>query len=110
MTHLQKHGIQFALDDFGTGYASLKYLADLPFQYLKIDKRFIAGLGHTKANDVIVDAVLDLAKGLHMKVIAEGVETREQYETLYQKGCDYFQGWHFGRPNESLQEPLKHPL
>ena len=110
MTHLQKHGIQFALDDFGTGYASLKYLADLPFQYLKIDKRFIAGLGHIKANEVIVDAVLDLAKGLHMKVIAEGVETRKQYEILYQKGCDYFQGWYFGRPNESLQEPLKHPL
>ena len=110
MTHLQEYGIQFALDDFGTGYASLKYLADLPFQYLKIDKRFIAGLGHIKANEVIVDAVLDLAKGLHMKVIAEGVETQEQYEILYQKGCDYFQGWYFGRPNESLQEPLKHPL
>ena len=110
MLHLQNHGIQFALDDFGTGYASLKYLADLPFQYLKIDKRFISGLGEQKANEVIVDAILDLAKGLHMKVIAEGVETREQYEMLYQKGCSYFQGWYFGRPSESLQEPLKDPL
>ena len=110
MLHLQKHGIQFALDDFGTGYASLKYLADLPFQYLKIDKRFISGLGEQKANEVIVDAILDLAEGLHMKVIAEGVETREQYEMLYQKGCGYFQGWYFGRPSESLQEPLKDSL
>ena len=110
MIRLQQHGVQFALDDFGTGYASLKYLADLPFQYLKIDKRFIAGLGEIKANEVIVDAVLDLAKGLNMKVIAEGVETKEQFEILYKKGCGYFQGWYFGRPNESLQEPLKHPL
>ncbi len=110
MIRLQKHGVKFALDDFGTGYASLKYLADLPFQYLKIDKRFIAGLGGLKANEVIVDAILDLAKGLHMKVIAEGVETKEQYELLYQKGCGYFQGWYFGRPSESLQDPLKHPL
>lgn len=102
MLHLQKHGIQFALDDFGTGYASLKYLADLPFQYLKIDQRFIAGLGEIKANEVIVDAILDLARGLHIKVIAEGVETREQYEILYQKGCGYFQGWYFGKPSESI--------
>ena len=108
MIHLQKKGIQFALDDFGTGYASLKYLADLPFQYLKIDKRFIAGLGEIKANEVIVDAILDLARGLHINVIAEGVETREQYEILYQKGCGYFQGWYFGRPSKILQEPLKY--
>ena len=102
MLHLQKYGIQFALDDFGTGYASLKYLADLPFQYLKIDKKFISGLGVLKASEVIVDAVLDLARGLHMKVIAEGVETREQYEILYQKGCGYFQGWYFGKPSKSI--------
>jgi hypothetical protein len=103
MTQLQNHGVQFALDDFGTGYASLKYLADLPFQYLKIDKRFISGLGSNKANEVIVDAVLDLAKGLNMKVIAEGVETQEQFEILHAKGCGYFQGWYFGRPSRTLQ-------
>lgn len=107
MLHLQKHGIQFALDDFGTGYASLKYLGDLPFQYLKIDKNFVSGLGELNASEVIVDAILDLARGLHMKVIAEGVETREQYEILFQKGCGYFQGWYFGKPSENLQEPLK---
>jgi len=103
MTQLQSHGIQFALDDFGTGYASLKYLADLPFQYIKIDKRFVSGLGDLKANEVIVDAVLDLAKGLNMKVIAEGVETQEQFEILHAKGCGYFQGWYFGRPSRTLQ-------
>jgi diguanylate cyclase (GGDEF)-like protein/PAS domain S-box-containing protein len=102
MIHLHKHGIQFALDDFGTGYASLRYLADLPFQYLKIDRIFISGLGQLKVNEVIVDAILDLAKGLKMKAIAEGVETREQYEILCQKGCEYFQGWYFGKPSESI--------
>jgi EAL domain-containing protein (putative c-di-GMP-specific phosphodiesterase class I) len=103
MTQLQNHGVQFALDDFGTGYASLKYLADLPFQYLKIDKQFVSGLGDLKANEVIVDAILDLAKGLNMKVIAEGVETQVQFEILHAKGCGYFQGWYFGRPSRTLQ-------
>jgi EAL domain-containing protein (putative c-di-GMP-specific phosphodiesterase class I) len=103
MTQLQNYGVQFLLDDFGTGYASLKYLADLPFQYLKIDKRFVSGLGAINANEVIVDAILDLAKGLNMKVIAEGVETQEQFEILHAKGCGYFQGWYFGRPSRTLQ-------
>lgn len=105
MIQLQGHGVKFALDDFGTGYASLQYLANFPFQYLKIDKKFVSGLGSVRADGVIVDAVLDLAKGLHMKVIAEGVETKEQFEILYAKGCDYFQGYYFGRPSKTLQRP-----
>lgn len=103
MLHLQRAGIHFALDDFGTGYASLKYLADLPFQYLKIDKKFVSGLGSAEASAFIVDAILELAKGLNMKVIAEGVETKEQFEILYAKGCGYFQGYYFARPSKTLQ-------
>lgn len=103
MQSLHKHGVKFALDDFGTGFSSLTYLQKLPIQYLKIDKSFIAGLGVSIDDEAIANNVLRLARGLGIKVVAEGVETQAQFEWLYLKGCDYFQGWYFGRPSESLE-------
>ena len=105
MAFLNKQGIQFALDDFGTGFSSLTYLQKLPIQYLKIDKSFVAGLGVSTDDEAIASNILRLAGGLGIKVIAEGVETQSQFEWLHSNGCDFFQGWYFGRPSESF-EPL----
>ena len=103
MLFLNKQGVRFALDDFGTGFSSLTYLQKLPIQYLKIDKSFVAGLGVSADDEAIAANILILARGLGIKVIAEGVETQAQFEWLLSKGCDYFQGWYFGHPVDSLK-------
>ena len=103
MLFLNKQGVKFALDDFGTGFSSLTYLQKLPIQYLKIDKSFVAGLGVSADDEAIANNILILARGLGIKVIAEGVETQSQFEWLLSKGCDYFQGWYFGEPVDSLK-------
>ncbi|MBU3544321.1 EAL domain-containing protein [Polynucleobacter sp. MWH-Mekk-B1] len=103
MLFLNKQGVKFALDDFGTGFSSLTYLQKLPIQYLKIDKSFVAGLGVSSDDEAIATNILILARGLGIKVIAEGVETQAQFEWLLSKGCDYFQGWYFGHPVDSLK-------
>jgi len=80
-------GIRFAIDDFGTGYSSLAYLQTLPVDILKIDRAFIGWLGRSQRDDAIVRAILDLARALDLDVVAEGVETQEQLETLGEFGC-----------------------
>lgn len=91
-------GLQFALDDFGTGYSSLIYLKQLPLSRLKIDKSFVQSLLHEHKDQSITRAVLLLAQELNMFVIAEGVETPEQFDYLHPAGCQGFQGYLFGRP------------
>lgn len=100
MERLHHKGVKFILDDFGTGYSSLSYLQKLPIQFLKLDKSFVIGMVSNKDHLAIVENILNLAKTLNLKVIAEGVETKEQFDLLRLKGCDYFQGWHFGRPGK----------
>lgn len=102
MLFLNKQGVKFALDDFGTGFSSLTYLQKLPIQYLKIDKSFVACLGVSADDEAIASNIIILAQGLGIKVIAEGVETQAQFEWLLSKGCDYFQGYYFGKPSDSL--------
>lgn len=102
MLFLSKQGVKFVLDDFGTGFSSLTYLQKLPIQYLKIDKSFVAGLGVSVDDEAIASNVLRLARGLGIKVVAEGVETQAQFEWLHSKGCDLFQGWYFGKPDVFL--------
>ena len=104
MNRLSSKGVKFVLDDFGTGYSSLAYLQKLPIQYLKLDKSFVAEIVSNKEDQAIAENILSLAKVLNLKVVAEGVETKEQFELLLLKGCDYFQGWYFGRPGK-LPEP-----
>jgi diguanylate cyclase (GGDEF)-like protein/PAS domain S-box-containing protein len=91
-------GIRIALDDFGTGYSSLSYLQSFPLDRIKIDRSFIASLGHTDRSLAIVRAVIGLAHGLGLPVLAEGVETNEQLATLIREGCDEMQGYLIGRP------------
>jgi len=96
---LHEAGVRIALDDFGTGYASLVHLKEIKVDTLKIDKSFVAGLlREGDESEEIVRAVLALGHGLKKTVIAEGVETVAQLERLRELGCDYAQGYLFGRP------------
>lgn len=86
-------GVRFSIDDFGTGYSSFAYLARYPVDELKIDSSFIAGLGTGTGSQAIVAAIIDMAHHLGIKVVAEGVETREQLVVLQALECDFFQGF-----------------
>jgi diguanylate cyclase (GGDEF)-like protein len=98
MSALRELGISFAMDDFGTGYSSLTYLKQLPLDQLKIDQSFIRDLS-TDSNDVaIVQAIITMGRTFELNVIAEGVETEEQFEFLDNHGSHAFQGFLFGRP------------
>lgn len=95
---LRDQGFAIAIDDFGTGYSSLGYLKRLPVDKIKLDRAFIKELPHDQADASIVQAVLAMAKGLGMGVVAEGVETKEQCRFLVNAGCTAVQGFYFARP------------
>lgn len=94
----QRMGIHLSLDDFGTGYASLSYLKRLPIDRLKLDKSFVHAITVDPDNEAISKAVIALAHDLDMKVVAEGVETRNQLDLLRSLGCDEVQGFYFQKP------------
>jgi diguanylate cyclase (GGDEF)-like protein/PAS domain S-box-containing protein len=98
LIELHEMGIQLAIDDFGTGYSSLRYVRDLPISTIKIDRSFVSGLGNSDHDEAIVTAVTQLATTLGLRVVAEGVETESQFAFLSRVGCDYSQGYLFGRP------------
>lgn len=95
---LVRLGIQIAIDDFGTGYSSLSRLKNFPVHILKIDKSFLYDLAHNKSNASIIQSIISLAHGLGLKVVAEGVETTEQFAFLKENYCDYIQGFYFNPP------------
>jgi len=90
--------VQLAIDDFGTGYSSLIYLRDFPFDFLKLDRSFITDLEYRNDNRTIAQAVLSLASGLNMQVVAEGVENQAQLNFLTENCCQIIQGFIFSRP------------
>ena len=91
-------GVLVSVDDFGTGYSSMSYLRRFPIDKLKIDRGFVKDL-MTRADDAsIVQAIISLAHSLRLKVVAEGVETPEQLDSLQSMGCDQYQGFHFSPP------------
>jgi diguanylate cyclase (GGDEF)-like protein len=98
MTELRAMGVRIDLDDFGTGYSSLSYLHQFPIDTLKIDRSFIQRMGETEDGLQIVNTILSLARSLDMEVVAEGVETEQQLQTLRQLQCSYAQGYHLSRP------------
>ncbi len=102
-------GIQIALDDFGTGYSSLTYIQKLPIDIIKLDKSFVWSIGREDEKSFIVKTVIDLAHNLGLKVIAEGIETKEQLDFLIEAGCDLGQGYYLSKPlkTEDIEKLLK---
>jgi len=98
LTALNNLGVSIAMDDFGTGYSSLSYLRSYPFDVLKIDKSFIRDITADPAARELINATVAMAHGLNLKVIAEGVETEEQFNYLKDLGCEYAQGYLFSKP------------
>jgi diguanylate cyclase (GGDEF)-like protein len=98
LRRLKSIGVSIAMDDFGTGYSSLRYLQAFPFDKIKIDKSFVDELGQNMQSQAIIRAVIGLAHGLALPVLAEGVETTEQLNFLKREHCDEIQGYLIGRP------------
>lgn len=98
LNQLHDMGIKIAIDDFGTGYSALSYLISFPLDHLKIDKSFVDKIHKNDDAKAIVEAIISLSYSLHLNVIAEGVETREQLDALQALGCKQFQGYLFARP------------
>lgn len=97
---LKRLGVSIALDDFGTGYSSLSYLKRLPIDVLKIDKSFVDGIGVDEKSEYIAESIIKLSHSLDLKVVAEGVETREQLGYLDKMKCDVAQGYYFSKPEK----------
>jgi EAL domain-containing protein (putative c-di-GMP-specific phosphodiesterase class I) len=91
-------GVQLALDDFGTGYSSLSYMRRFPIDTLKVDRSFVRDLTMDASDASVVSAVINMGRSLHMRVVAEGVETMDQVVFLKEHGCSEAQGYHFSRP------------
>jgi diguanylate cyclase (GGDEF)-like protein len=112
LDELKSRGVRISIDDFGTGYSSLSYLRRLPADILKIDKKFIKGVGEDVEDTAIVQMVIDLAHTLGMETVAEGVESEGQVKELRRMGCDMGQGYYFSEPfpPEAVLEFLKEGL
>jgi predicted signal transduction protein with EAL and GGDEF domain len=98
LRRLKSLGVRIAMDDFGTGYSSLSYLQLFPFDKIKIDRTFVANLTTNPQSQAIIRAVIGLGHGLNLPIVAEGVETQEQYAFLTREDCDQVQGFLHGRP------------
>jgi len=109
LQELKRLGVQIAVDDFGTGYSSLSYLSGLPVDCLKIDRAFVMRLEKGGRDAALAQAIVSMGHALGMRVLAEGVETREQLVLLRAQGCDEGQGYFFAKPAapEALAELLK---
>ena len=98
MRALRAAGITISLDDFGTGYSSLSHLRRLPIHEIKVDRSFVQEAPGSKRNRVLLKSIFDIARMLEFSVVAEGIETKEQFLLLQSYGCTAFQGYYFGRP------------
>ncbi len=96
-------GLQLCIDDFGTGYSCLSHLQELPLDSLKIDRSFVMNLGKEDNDPAIVRTIIALAHNLDMEVVAEGIETDEQWQQLQALGCEWGQGYLFAKPMDIQQ-------
>jgi EAL domain-containing protein (putative c-di-GMP-specific phosphodiesterase class I) len=95
---LKSLGVHLAIDDFGTGYSALSRLRNLPFDRLKVDKAFVDDIDRVEQGSRLVDTILEMAHVLGLEVVAEGVETATQVDYLRERGCQFGQGFLFGKP------------
>jgi diguanylate cyclase (GGDEF)-like protein/PAS domain S-box-containing protein len=102
LSSIHELGVTISMDDFGTGYSSLSYLRSYPFNVLKVDKSFVSDISVDTADLELVSAAVSMAHGLGLEVIAEGVETEQQYQLLLDLGCNFAQGYLFGKPLDKL--------
>ncbi|MBQ8567914.1 MAG: EAL domain-containing protein [Oscillospiraceae bacterium] len=115
MNEIKELGVKLSMDDFGTGYSSLSYIQVLPITLLKLDRSFIMYLEEDEISREIVSAVIRIAKSKHIETVAEGIETSGQAQILKQSGCDWAQGYFFGKPmpadqfEEFLRMRQNHP-
>jgi diguanylate cyclase len=115
LSELSDIHVKIAIDDYGTGYSSLSYLKRLPISILKVDKSFIDDMNKSPNDTIILESTLELAHKLKLSVIAEGIETKEQYDFLKKTTCDYVQGFYLSKPLKledvikfKFKEPKKH--
>ncbi len=108
LSNLRNHGFLIEMDDFGTGESSLSMVAKMPIDVLKLDRQFIVSCLQDPRQMEIIRFIVQLAKTLDMKIIAEGVETKEQADFLLSLGCRYAQGYFYGKP-EPANDFLKVP-
>jgi EAL domain-containing protein (putative c-di-GMP-specific phosphodiesterase class I) len=109
MGELKRMGVKLSIDDFGTGYSSLSYLRRFPVDVLKIDRSFVRDIACSEDDAAMVSAIIELARGLRMRTIAEGVETEAQLDTLKRRGCDEVQGHVYGKaePGPAMEALLR---
>ncbi|KTD04279.1 EAL domain-containing protein [Fluoribacter gormanii] len=103
LNQLKQLGIKIALDDFGTGNSSINYLKQLHIDCLKIDQSFIQNISASRSDEVIIEAIISMARSFNFKVIAEGVESQKQLDFLKQQHCDEVQGFFFSKPLTSAE-------
>ena len=103
---LKALGCRFALDDFGAGFGGFFYLKHIPFDYLKIDREFVTNCRNNRTDQLVIEALVSLARGLNKQTIAEGVEDHQTELFLRRHGVDLAQGYHIGRPGP---DPRGHP-
>ena len=98
LTQLREEGFLIEMDDFGTGESSLAMLADMPIDYIKLDRQFLVSGLHDERHIEVIRAIINIAQILNIDVLAEGIETKEQQDILYELGCRYAQGYFYGKP------------
>ena len=102
--NIRELGCQFALDDFGSGFSSFNYIKEFPVDYLKIDGAFITNLLHDPIDQTLIKSMIEIARKLNKKIVAEFVENRKVLDLLMQYGTDYAQGYFIGKPSPQLEE------
>ena len=102
LNELKGYGVTFAIDDFGTGYSSMIRLHELPIDVLKIDRSFVSGVDASTTKRQMLKAMVALAKALNLKIVAEGVETLAEHKVIADLGCEYGQGYLYGKPQTKL--------